>query len=56
MKKATDVHQRKLQTPLYRTLKMVIDFTSPLALVDPSSTDFLPGKLPVSARYCTVYP
>jgi len=30
--------------PLYRTLKMVIDFTSPLALVDPSSPDFCPEK------------
>lgn len=40
--KRDDMHQRKLHTPLYRTLKMVIDFTSPLALVDPSSTEFCP--------------
>ncbi len=42
--KSDDVQQRKRETPLYRTLKMVIDFTSPLALVDPSSADFRPDK------------
>ena len=34
--------QRTQKSPLFRTLKMVIDFTSPLALVDPSSPAFCP--------------
>lgn len=34
--------QRTQKSPLYHTLKMVIDFTSPLALVDPSSPAFCP--------------
>lgn len=38
----TDRLQRKRNSPFYRTLKMVIDFTSPLALVDPSSPAFCP--------------
>ena len=34
--------QQTRKSPLHRTLKMVIDFTSPLALVDPSSPNFCP--------------
>ncbi len=34
--------QRTQSNPFFRTLKMVIDFTSPLALVDPSSPAFCP--------------
>lgn len=35
-------NQRTGKSPLFNTLKMVIDFTSPLALIDPSSPDFRP--------------
>ena len=38
----TSPKQRTQKSPLFRTLKMVIDFTSPLTLVDPSSPDFRP--------------
>ncbi len=40
--KRSDPSQRTSKSPLFNTLKMVIDFTSPLALVDPSSSDFRP--------------
>ena len=39
---STDKPQRTQDSPFNRTLKMVIDFTSPLALVDPSSPAFCP--------------
>ncbi|TKB24773.1 hypothetical protein FCL47_16140 [Desulfopila sp. IMCC35006] len=35
-------NQRTGKSPLFNTLKMVIDFTSPLALIDPASSDFRP--------------
>ncbi len=38
----TDRQQQTRNSPIYRTLKMVIDFTSPLGLVDPSSPAFCP--------------
>ncbi len=38
----TGTTERTRQSPFYRTLKMVIDFTSPLALVDPGSPKFCP--------------
>ncbi len=41
-KETTGTIQRTQQSPLFRTLKMVIDFTSPLALLDPISPKFCP--------------
>ena len=35
---------QSIETPLQRALKMVIDFTSPLNLTDPSSEEFRPEK------------
>ena len=41
-KEATGTTERTRRSPFYRTLKMVIDFTSPLALVNPASPKFCP--------------